>query len=451
MIGEPAQPSPDEPAAPSSPHRSIAVLPFEDHTAEGGQDHLCDGLAEEIRSGLSRLEGLRVAPRASAFALKGRGLSAREVGSRLGVDAVVTGGVDKSPGGAPVVGSELIDVGDGTTLWSQRFDAGATALFSIPEEIARRVADAFHIRLSDAQLRAIGRAGTRNVDAYEHYLRGRQLFFGCNRKRIDAAVEMFNHAIAADPSYALAYAGLADCCSYLFMYFDPRAANLKLAGNASTHALALDRNLPEAHAARGLAISLSQDYVEAEAEFEEAIRLDPSLFEALYFYARTCFAQGKHEQACRLYEAASKADHDDAQALTLLGFTYRTIGREQAADDASARARARLERLLELNPDDPRATYLLSDALVSAGEHEEGLRQAERAVSLDPDDPYTIYGLSCIYSRLEKVDQGIEALQRAVAGGFGHKAWIANDSDLDALREDPRFTLLLDGLASPED
>jgi tetratricopeptide (TPR) repeat protein len=210
--------------------------------------------------------------------------------------------------------------------------------------------------------------------------------------------------------------------------------------------LALDRDLAEAHAARGLAVSLSQQYEEAEDEFEAAIRLDPSLFEAHYFYARTCFSQGKYEAACRLYEAASEANRDDAQSLTLLGFTYRTMGEEELASDASARAFARLERMLELNPDDPRANYLSADALLQMGRHDAALRRAERAAALDPEDPYTLYGLACIYSQLEMVDEGIDALGRAVCCGFGHKAWITNDSDLDTLREDPRFQALINGL-----
>ena len=198
-------------------------------------------------------------------------------------------------------------------------------------------------------------------------------------------------------------------------------------------------------------MSLSQRYAEAEAAFEEAIRLDSSLFEAHYFFARTCFAQGKYEQACRLYESASEINTDEAQSLTLLGFTYRTMGEEELAAKASARAQARLERLLDLDPSDPRANYLLADALLQIGRHDEAVQRAEQAVSLAPDDSYTLYGLACIYSRLGRIDDGVAALQRAVDNGFGHKAWIDNDSDFDTLRQDPRFQQLVDGLASAND
>jgi TolB-like protein/Flp pilus assembly protein TadD len=422
------------------------VLAFEDRGDDRDLQHLADGIAGQVRDNLARLEGLRVAPRASVSALSRQGIDAREAGRLLDVEFVVCGSVRRSRD-LLVIDARMTDVAAGDTCWEQEFDTGSTNLFAVQEEISRRVADRLHVHLSDAQLRAIGRAGTRNPDAYEHYLRGRQLFFRSNRKSIDDAVQMFQRAVAEDPSYALAYAGLADCYAYLFMYFNPGADNLKF---ASSHALALDRDLAEAHAARGLAVSLKQDYEEAEGEFEAAIRLDPHLFDAHYFYARTCFAQAKYDQACRHYEAASETDRDDAQALTLLGFTYRTMGKHELASEASARARARLERLLELDPDDPRTNYLLADALLQAGEREEAVRRAERAASLDPGDAYTVYGLACVYSRLGRIEEGIAALRRSVECGFGHKAWMENDSDLEALRGDPRYAQLLDTLPTPD-
>jgi len=311
--------------------------------------------------------------------------------------------------------------------------------FTQPEDAAARVTGTE----GDA---APGRAGTPNAEAHDLYVRGRQRFLRSNRESISAAIELFNQAIRKDSSYALAYAGIADCYAYLFMYFNPDPSNLKFARNASKHALGLDHELASAHAARGLAVSLSQRYEEAEAEFEEAIRLDPSLFEAHYFYARTCFSQGKHEEACRLYDAASRVKEDDAQALTLLAFTRRMMGQDALADEASRQALERLERHLEIHPDDPRANYLSADALLQAGDRDGAMRRAERAAALDPDDPYTTYGLACIYSRLGEIDKSVVALESAIGCGFGHKAWIENDGDLDPIRGDARFQKLLDGL-----
>ena len=427
---------------------TIAVLRFTDLSALADQEHLCIGIADEINGDLSRLDGMRVASRAAAFALADRGLEAVELGRELGADSVLTGSILKSDDDLQI-SARLVDVAAGGCLWSGDVDGTTADIFASREEISQGVAAALHLRLSDAQLRAIGKAGTRSVEAYELYLRGRQFFFRSNRKGVDSAVEMFNRAILADPSYALAYAGLADCHAYLFMYFNPDTANLKIARNASKHALSLDHDLAEAHAARGLAVSLSERYEEAEAEFEEAIRLDPQRFEAYYFYARTCFTQGKYELACRLYETASEVKPDDSQALTLLGFTYRTMGDQERAAEASERALERLERHLAHNPDDPRAIYLSADALAGMGEDEEALRRAERAASLDPDDPYTVYGLACVYSQLGETDKALTALEAAIEHGFGHKAWVVNDSDFNALHEDSRFQALLERMSPP--
>ncbi len=179
-----------------------------------------------------------------------------------------------------------------------------------------------------------------------------------------------------------------------------------------------------------------------------AIRLDPRLYEAYYFYARTCFVQGKNEQACSLYETASRLNPDDIQATSLLAFSYRTMGDDVRADEAARRALQRLERHLDLNPDDPRAIYLAADNLLQLEKREEALRYAKKAASLAPEDPYTLYGLACIYSRIEEIDEAMDALEAAVSGGFGQREWIVNDGDFDPLREDPRFQDLLDKLAA---
>ncbi len=445
-----------QPASKQSQPRSIAVLPFVDLSAECDEQHFCDGLAHEIISDLTRIEGLKVASRTSSFAFKDRRrgapeidreLAAQEIGATLGTDLLVVGAVDKTDGRLSV-SAELIDVANGESLWSESFDRAMTDIFAIREEIATQIVDALQLRLSDAQRRAIGKAATHDAEAYDLYLRGAQLFFQSTRKSIDAAIAMFNRALAKDPSYALAFAGVADCYSYRFMYFDSDIGNLKYARNASKHALTLDHELAEAHAARGLAVSLSQRYEEAEAAFEEAIRLDPRLYEAYYFYARTCFVQGKNEQACSLYETASRVNPDDIQATSLLAFSYRTMGDDVRADEAARRALQRLERHLDLNPDDPRAIYLAADNLLQLEKREEAVRYVQRAASLAPEDPYTLYGLACIYSRLEEIDEAMAALEAAVSGGFGHREWIVNDGDFDPLRVDPRFQDLLDKLAA---
>ena len=154
----------------------------------------------------------------------------------------------------------------------------------------------------------------RTSRAYTFYIRGRQFFYQSKRKSIECAIEMFSHATAKDPAYALAYAGMADCHSYLYMYFGCEPQNLEAARAISELALGLDRELTEAHSAFALAVSLSKDYGLAEKEFQAAIELNPKQFEAYYFHGRVCFVQGRLEEAIHFFEQAEQVKPEDFQS-----------------------------------------------------------------------------------------------------------------------------------------
>src|SRR6202008_2839076 len=177
---------------------------------------------------------------------------------------------------------------------------------AIQDEIAQSIAKALKLMLTEQEKRAIEKAPTTDVQAYDYYLRGRQFFYQFRSKGYEFARQMFARAIVIDPKYARAFAGVADCCSFLYMYWDSSEDNLNEAEAASRKALELDPELAEAHAASGLAFALKKDFNHAQLEFEAAIRLDPKLYEAYYFYARTSFQRGDLVKAAELYEQASK-------------------------------------------------------------------------------------------------------------------------------------------------
>ena len=253
---------------------------------------------------------------------------------------------------------------------------------------------------------------------------------------------MFERAIEIDPHYALAYAGVADCCSFLYMYWDGSKTNLESAESASRRALELDPELAEAHASRGLAVSLSKKYDEARREFDVAIRLDPKLYEAHYLFARACFQEGKLEDAVRHYEDASRVRPEDYQALILVSVPLKGLGRHADAKTSMRRGLEVAEKHLELNPDDARALYLGGGALVQLGERERGLEWTDRARAIDPEDSGVLYNVACSYALLGRSDDAIACLEQAIRNGFGHREWLDNDSDLDSLRGDPRFQAL---------
>ncbi|MBN1566373.1 MAG: winged helix-turn-helix domain-containing protein [Acidobacteria bacterium] len=417
---------------------SVAVLAFLDMSPKGDQEYFCSGMAEEIINNLSRVKDLRVAARTSSFAFKGGSEDIPSIGRKLNVATVLEGSVRKAANQLRI-SAQLVKVEDGYQLWSGRYDRELKDVFAVQAEIARKIVQALKIQLSDNEERSLDRMPTKNVEAFDFYIRGRQFFYRSKRRGIECAIEMFSHATEKDPEYALAYAGMADCYSYLYMYFDNKPGNLDLARQLSRKALDLDPELAEAHSARGLAVSLSRQYAQAEKEFEAALQLNPMQFEAYYFYGRTCFVQGKLEKAESLFEQAEQVKPEDCQAPSLLAFVSGILGHKKKHEAAARRTLAKVEKNLEFNPDDSRALYLGADALSVLGNHAKAFEWIQKCYSLDPDDPYIVYGIACFYSQLRKIEEALFYFEKAVHAGFTQLEWIENDTDFDPIRKHPRF------------
>jgi adenylate cyclase len=386
-----------------------------------------------------------VASRTSSFAFKGKSEDMGEIGRKLKVTTVLEGSVRKA-GAKLRVAAQLINVADGYQLWSERYDRQLEDVFAIQDEIAENIVKALRVVLSDEEKRAIEKAPTESVEAYEYYLRGRQYFHQFRRAPIQFARRMYDKAIELDPKFALAYAGIADACAFLYMYWDGSKANLEGAETASRKALELDPDLAEAHASRGFALSLKREYPEAHKEFETAIRLNPNQYEAHYLYARACVQEGRLEDAVRHYEDAARVRPEDYQALLLMATPLNRLGRKDEVQTTMRRAIQVAERHLELTPDDGRALALGASALVELGDRERGLEWARRAQAVDPDDSGILYNVACVYALAGEAEEALRGLSQAIQNGFGHKEWLEADSDFDPIREDPRFQALLKSL-----
>ncbi|HXV90776.1 MAG TPA: tetratricopeptide repeat protein, partial [Gemmatimonadales bacterium] len=421
--------------------KSIAVLPFVNLSADPENEYFTDGIAEEIINALNRIQTLRVASRTSSFGFKGKQGDVGEIGRKLKVGTVLEGSVRKA-GNRLRVTAQLVSVADGFQLWSERYDRQLEDVFAIQDEIADAIVKALRVVLSPEEKRAIEKAPTENVQAYDYYLRGRQYFHQFRRTGMQSARRMFERAIETDPKFALAYAGLADCCAFLYMYWDGSKANLDSAETASRRALELDPDLAEAHASRGFALALSRQYDAARPEFQTAIRLNPKLYEAHYLYARALFQEGRLEESVEEYRKASAVRPEDYQALLLMQAMLRSLGRVEESQEALRRGLQVAERHLELNPDDARALYLGSGALIQLGQRDRAMEWAERAFAIDPTDPGVLYNVACSYVLGGLHDKALDCLERAVDNGFGHRDWLDHDTDLDPLRANPRFAAL---------
>src|SRR5687767_13143377 len=404
-----------EDATNSTPERvaSIAVLPFLDLSADRNQDYLCEGLADELINTLATLPNLQVASRTSSFRFKSTTLDIREVGQRLNVNTVLEGSVRKAGGNFRIT-TQLVDTVDGYQLWSRKYDHSLEDIFRVQEDIAQSTVKALKVVLSSDEQRALKRVRTTAIEAYECYLRGRQLFHHMRRKSLESARQMYLKAIEMDERFGPAYAGIADCSSFLYMDWGALESDLADADSASSKAVEIDPGLSQAHASRGVVLSLRGQYSEAEREFETALRLNPKLYEAYYYYARTCFSQGKLDQAAVLLEHATAVRPDSIDALSMLGGIYRGQKREQLKTETFKKCLDAAESQLEFYPGDIRPLLLGAIALIDLGQTKCGLEWTRRALELESRDPNVLYNAACVFCMSGELGEAISCLEKSV-------------------------------------
>jgi len=437
------RPSSDGAAAAGQERPSIAVLPFVNMSGDPEQEYFSDGITEDIITDLSKVSGLFVVARNTAFTYKGKHVDVQEVAKRFGVNFILEGSVRKAGARVRVTG-QLINGKDNGHVWADRYDRDLTDIFAIQDEITHAIVEQLKVKLLPQEKKSIRQTPTGNVEAYTYYLRGRQFLHRHSKSYYQLARRMFAKAVELDPAYARAYAGIADCDSFLFLHY---SAPVEIKGifETSAKALALESGLAEAHASQALALSLEERYDEAMAEFEKAIALDPNSFEGHYFYARACFAQGKLERAAALFERAAEIKPDDFQSLILLRQIYRSLGRDAEGEDAARKGIERAEQELNVHPENPRPAYLGASALVTLGETDRAKEWLARALAIDPDDALTQYNAACIYARLGEAEAAFDLLEAFIPyANHENKAWIKHDSDFDPLRDHPRYQKILE-------
>jgi adenylate cyclase len=432
-----------ESSLPLQERPSIAVLPFVNMSGDPEQEYFSDGITEDIITDLSKVSGLFVVARNTVFIYKGKTIEVPEVGKRLGVSFILEGSVRKAGSRVRVTG-QLISAKNGGHVWADRYDRDLTDIFAIQDEITHAIVEQLKVKLLPQEKRNIAQAPTDNVEAYTYYLRGRQFIQRHSKANYQLARRMFVKAAELDPVYARAYAGIADCDSFLYLHYNaPVEIEAILA--ASARALALDDKLAEPHASRGLALSLRKNWKEATKEFEKAIALDPNSFEAHYLYGRACVTQGKFERAATLFEKAAENNPDDYQAFCMLTHVYRGLGRPQDSHNAARRGVERAKNELSVHPENARAAYLGGTTLAALGEKEQAREWAARALAIDPDDVLTQYNVACIHSLLGDLDSAFDLLERLIpnANPEMKRGWIQHDTDLNPLRSHPRYQKIL--------
>jgi len=433
---------------PEAPKRkSVAVLYFENLSGNCDDEYFRDGMTEDVITELEKIRELRLVPRTSMLAFRDKPAPITQVGDQLCADFVMEGSVRRA-GDRLRITARLAETASGHSVWAERYDRRMEDVFAIQDEIAQSIALALRVVLTDKEKSEIEKVPTSNIQAYDYYLRGRKFLYQLRSPSLEFARQMFARAIVIDPNYARAYAGVADCSSFLYMWFDASEDNLREARSASRRAVELDPESPVTHASLGLALFLSGDHEAARDEFETALGLCTELFEAYFFYGRSCFSQGQFEKAAELFGQASQANPADFQALSLRGLCFRALNRETEAHETFQQSLRRIDNHLQLNPDDVRAVYMKSGSFASLGDYAQALEWSDRALSMDPEEPSVLYNVACNYALINETEKALDCIEKAFDKGFGHKEWMEHDPDFASLKNHPRFKALMRGFAA---
>jgi len=356
------------------------------------------------------------------------------------VQIVLEGSIRRA-GNRVRITAQLVDAANDAHLWSNSFDREVDDIFAVQTEIARCIVDAMNL---DPGRCAECEVPTRNIEAYDYYLRGLQYLHMTNESGFKFALQMFGKAIEIDPEFARAYAGVANTHSLIAQWLDRSQAHLDAADRASLRALELAPNLAESHSARGFALSLKGDFEAASKEFERALELDPQNYDALYLYGRSRLVEGRIAEAASLWGKAHATQPDEFQSVVLRAMALKNLNAEEAAV-ANRQAIVAVENRLALNPDDLRALTLGSGMMAAVGRVGEGIAMIERALELAPNDVSVLYNTACFYARAGYAEKALELLERRLErAGTIYREWVENDSDFDELRQDPRFLVLLE-------
>jgi serine/threonine-protein kinase len=444
---------------------SVAVLPFADLSPAGDQAYLCDGIAVELIHALSRVPGLRVVARTSAFQYKGKLGDVRRIGKELGVRSVVEGSV-RHEGSTLRVTVQLINTADGYHAWSAAYDRRADDLFAVEKEIAQAIADSLrphHLGVPAEQ------EITPNPEAYRLYLTGVYWRSTPSPENLRKAINEFHNAIGADPRYAAAQAALAEAYEKLhYTETVPLEETAALAKAAAAKAVALDERLSQAHEAVAIARLIDWDLPGAEREFHRALQLDPADVRTRYSYAQLCLnPAGRHQEAVEQLRYARSLDPVARYLITELGSTYLMNGqfaaaREQfqkslelnpkalgtrtnlAATDAAqgryAEAVARLEAVNAEGPGDPWIVGHLGYAYAKAGRTVEARRIL---ATLTGAHPAAALHIAAVHAGLGETNQALDCLDRGLTAHSPSMLWLKTDFRFAGLRSEPRYVALV--------
>ena len=449
---------------------SLAVLPLVNVGADPETEYLSDGITESVINDLSRLGTLRLTARSTVFRYKGKEIDPQRIGQELGVDAVLTGKLIQR-GDSVALQADLVKVADGSQLWGQQYNRKLTDLVGLQNEIARDVSQKLRARLSGADERKLAKKYTANPEAYRLYLKGRYHFLKTTRSEIQTGISYLQQAIMMDPSYALAYVGLADAYRSLSVPGELPSAEILKGKAAAQKAVELDDSLAEAHAVLGFTIFwYDWDWNAAENQYKRALELDPDSSDTLIFYAHLLSNTGRHAEALPMARRANELDPLnlrngalEGQFLIFAGRADEALVRLQKTSEldlnywlphlfaASAytekgmftEAVSEARRARELYPTSSRAVAYLGYALAKAGRRAEAHTELEGLLKSSTERYIPPYNIAMIHNGLGARDQTLAWLERGFELRDPRMNQLKVEQKWNNLRSDPLFQDLM--------
>ena len=368
-----APPSATATATPERAAPSVAVLPF---VSVGGDEYFADGMTEELINALAKIDGLKVAARTSSFAAKVRAVDARDAGRLLGVGAVLEGSVRRA-GDRLRITAQLIDATSGFQLWSERYDREMRDVFELQDDIARAIVTALRVRLSISPSTRVVATPTRDLEAYDLFLKGRFAWSRRTESTIVESIRCFEQAIARDSAFARAHAGLADAYLNLPMYSDtPPAVAWPKAKAAATAALALDSSLADAHTSLAYGTAIYEwDWVSAESSFRRAIEADPSYANAHHWYGDFLAGRGRLAESLDEMRRAYELDPLSGIIGAELAWVLHLLRRSDEAN-------AQIDALLRIDPNFAHAHCVRGLVRIAIGDYTDAIVSLDKSLAL---------------------------------------------------------------------
>ena len=428
-------------AASTLQDHSIAVLYFENLSGMKEDEYLRDGITEDITTELSKIKGLKTFSRAMVLAYRDKSVTAGQVGKELGASYVLVGSLRRA-GARLRINAQLVDASTDFPLWSERYDREMKDVFEVQDEIAEKIAAALRITLSPQEQQALSAKPTEDLQAYDLYLRGRNYARRVGRQDLQFALQMYENAVALDPDFVLAHAGLAKVCAEYYYHFERQQEWIDRAKAAAEKASAKGHDAPEIQVAEAWVTFADGRYGEAIDKIRMALSRNPDLDGGYYVLGRALFAAGRYQEVVDMMEEALAHCGENYNTTVPIHNALGALGKEEALKNYLHREVAIYEAHLKKVPEDARARVLLASDYAKQGRAEEAKREADMAMVLRPDDTMILYNAACCFCALNKASEALTAIKKAWESGFRDPTWTRQDPDLALLHGDPELDRL---------